>query len=593
MKSIFLLSCLLLSNYLYAQITRPIGVNLTYVADYATELVFTNTFRQSREWISSNADNTGAWDTQISIPYRPDGYPLQIPYDNGTNPPQKVKTLLIWDLFSATPTGNFRLKSSGTGQIRLTNGANGTFTSPVDTIVNVTGGVILEITASNANDPVHDIQFILPDYVNSYQTKIFTDEMLDFLTDFQVIRCMEFTATNGSPIVSWADRTMPDFYTQGKNTGVAWNYVVQLANITQKDIWINIPHKADDAFIDSLAHYLQTYLNPTIRIYLEYSNEVWNSSFSQQADCAQMAQTLGYTGQQWELAWKYTAKRSADVFQIFEDVFANDDRLIKIIPSQAANSWLTNQLVLFFNDPQYNPNQITADAIAIGPYFGHSVANDIANAGLASIITVDAIIDSLESSLDEAHQWMLLNKAVADNHNLDLIVYEGGQHLVATGNNINNDTLTQKLIAANRHNAMQDLYCTYFNYWYNNIGSLFCHFSSTQRYTKWGSWGIKENQQDTLNPKYLGIKSCVFSYNDVSTTINSEVRIQSLTVHPNPMHDYLFIQHPQNVIPFFEIYGNLGQLLFSGYGDRVNLSDYPSGMYLIRSANQIQRFIKQ
>jgi hypothetical protein len=235
---------------------------------------------------------------------------------------------------------------------------------------------------------------------------------------------------------------MPDFYTQGKNTGVAWNYVVQLANITQKDIWINIPHKADDAFIDSLAHYLQTYLNPTIRIYLEYSNEVWNSSFSQQADCAQMAQTLGYTGQQWELAWKYTAKRSADVFQIFEDVFANDDRLIKIIPSQAANSWLSNQLVLFFNDPQYNPNQITADAIAIGPYFGHSVANDIANAGLASIITVDAIIDSLESSLDEAHQWMLLNKAVADNHNLDLIVYEGGQHLVATGNNINNDTLT-------------------------------------------------------------------------------------------------------------------------------------------------------
>jgi hypothetical protein len=107
--------------------------------------------------------------------------------------------------------------------------------------VQVSGGVILELIASDINDPVHDIKFILPGYINTYQTQTFTSEFLDFLSDFQVIRFMDFTHTNGSPVVSWSDRTMPDYYTQGKFGGVAWDYVVQLANTTQKDIWITSP----------------------------------------------------------------------------------------------------------------------------------------------------------------------------------------------------------------------------------------------------------------------------------------------------------------------------------------------------------------
>lgn len=513
MKSVVIL---LLSHTIltaYAQVNRPVGINLSYVADYSTELVFTNTFRQGREWISSNADNTGPWDTGVNIPLRPDGYPLQIPYSDGVNPPQKVKTLLMWDLLGATPTGQFRLKSSGSGQIRLINGASGTFSSPVDTLVQVNNGVILEILSSQAGDPVRDIQFILPAYVNTYQNQTFTNELTGFLEDFQVIRFMDFTQTNGSPIQNWAQRTPQAYYTQAKFGGVAWEYVVQLANQTQKDVWINIPHQANNAYIDSLAHLLQNSLNSTLKVYLEYSNEVWNGAFSQNAYCAQMGQNLGYSGPSWERAWKYTAKRSADVFKIFQDVFTNDERLVKIIPSQAANSWLTNELITFFNDPFYNPHQVTADAVAIAPYIGNEVADAIVSNGLVNSITVPQIIDLLEGALIETQDWIDANQAVADNHNLQLICYEGGQHLVATGNNVNNATLTQKLIATNRHPDMQALYCQYLDYWYNNAGGLLCHFSSVQPYTQWGSWGLLENHQDTLNPKYLALQNCAFAAN--------------------------------------------------------------------------------
>lgn len=516
----FLIALCILSFPLFSQINRPIGINIAAVSDYSTELVFTNAFRQARMWISYNADNTGPWDTDLDIPLREDGYPLEIPYNDGVNPPQAVKTVLTWDLFEGTPTGVFRLKSSGTGQIRLSHGHYGTFNSPIDTLITVnnntgSGGVIFEIRSSLASDPIRDVQFILPGYVDTYTTQKYTSVFLDFLSDFQVIRFMDFTRTNGSSVVSWSDRTTANHYTQSKQTGAAWENVVEIANLTQKDIWINIPHQANDAYVDSLAHFLQSHLNPSSKIYLEYSNEVWNSIFSQNAYSAQMAQNLGYTGFPWERAWKYTMKRSADIFHIFDTVFAQDERVVKILPVQAANSWLTNQFVNFFNDPLYNPNQVTADAIAIAPYFGHDVANNIVSGNMVDSITVEQIIDSLDASLEEAMLWMTNNLAVANTHNLDLICYEGGQHLVATGNNMNIDVLTNKLKATNHHEGMTGLYCDYFNYWYEQAGGLFCHFSSTGRYSKYGSWGVKEFEHDTLNPKYIGLQNCVFAYNTV------------------------------------------------------------------------------
>lgn len=514
MKKKIIISFLLLSQlFADAQISRPVGINLSDVNDYSTEFVFTNAFRQCRQWISSNADNTGPWDTEVNIPLRADGYPVAIPYNNGINPPQKVKTLLLWDLLSATPTGLYRLKTQGKGQISLSNGATGVYNSPVDVLINVNNGVILEILQSDINDPVRNIEFVLPKYVNTYKNQTFTDELLQFISDFQVIRFMDFTHTNNSTVVGWNSRTKAENFTQGATTGVAWEYVVQLANEKKKDIWINIPHQADDNYIDNLATFLQNNLHSLAKIYIEYSNETWNGIFDQNYYCADRGAELGYTGEHWERALKFTAKRSADIFTRFEKIFTNDSRLVKLLPSQAANSGLADQLVDFFNNPQYNPSGVKASAIAIAPYFGNSVADQIAENNEVNSITVPAIINMLKTSILESEQWITDNKVVADFYGLDLVCYEGGQHLAGTGNNANNEVLTQKLISTNRNSEMQNLYCDYLDKWYTKAGSLFCHFNSVQPYSQFGSWGLMENQQDVLNPKYKAIKQCVFTIN--------------------------------------------------------------------------------
>jgi uncharacterized protein YneR len=518
MKTKFLLLFAFFSGSLAAQIERPIGINLTGIRDWSTELVFTDAFKQSRYWTPFNADGSGPWDTGVEVALDENGYPLEIPYDDGINPPQTVRALMLWDIGEAVPQGQYRLIVQGSGQVRLVFGANGVFDCPVDTYVNVTGGVSLEIMESDPADPITSIQFIYPDYVNSYQEKAFTDEFLDFASDFQVIRFMDWLDTNFSPVTTWDERGKKSYFTQTLEHGVAWEYVAELCNLLQKDAWINIPHMADDDYIFQLATLLKDQLDPDLHIYLEYSNEVWNAQFSQHQYAGEKALELGYTGTPWERAWKYTAKRSADIFAIFEDVFGGDARLVKIIPSQAANSWLTNQIVTYFKDPFYNPQQISADAIAIAPYFGGSVANDIVDEGLVNAITIPEIVDRMEETLPQAFAWMVENQDVANTHSLRLLVYEGGQHLVGTGANVNIDALTEKLIQANHHPDLQEPYCQYLDHWFQENGDLFMHFSSHSTYSKWGSWGVKENMADVGNPKYLALQECVFAYNNPSGT---------------------------------------------------------------------------
>ena len=63
----------------------------------------------------------------------------------------------------------------------------------------------------------------------------------------------------------------------------AAEHIVELANRLGVNPWICIPHMADEGYIQNLAAMFRDSLNPDLKIYLEYSNETWNSSFQQYA----------------------------------------------------------------------------------------------------------------------------------------------------------------------------------------------------------------------------------------------------------------------------------------------------------------------
>jgi len=551
--------------YLPAQINRPIGTNLSGIEDWSTEYVFVDVFNQSRDWIAHEYGWNAPWSSGVEIPLGPNGYPLEIPYDNGIDPPQAIRTLMFFgNLNGRYPGGMYRLISLGSGQIRLRGAAQGTFSSPVDTLVVVDptqGGVMLEIDTSLVSDPIRDINFIMPGFHQSFQQDPFHPDLLSFLEDFQGLRFMDWVKTNNSPVVTWADRNPVTYYTQTLGNGVAYEHLIDLCNRLQKDAWVCIPHQADDDFVERFAGLLRDSLDPNLKIYVEYSNEVWNSIFAQNQYASDTALALGYSGMPWERAWKYTARRSADIFVIFEQEFVDDSRFVKVVPAWAANSWVTNYILERFEEPTYNPTGIKADAVAIAPYFGGAIANNIGDNGLIQSITIPEILDSMEVSLTRAFSFMDNCKAVADSHRVDLIAYEGGQHVVAGWPHLEDTTLTRKLTTANKHPRMEDLYCRYFTHWYDTTGGgIFAHFSSHGLYGKYGSWGVKEFMEDTLSPKYLGLRNCVFSYNRDTIRTGIDFFDEALIkIYPNPSQAGIFYMEHSLFLPQIQLFDMMGK----------------------------------
>ncbi|MFA4887349.1 MAG: LamG-like jellyroll fold domain-containing protein [Candidatus Nanoarchaeia archaeon] len=159
-----------------------------------------------------------------------------------------------------------------------------------------------------------------------------------------------------------------------------------------------------------------------------------------------------------------------------------------------------------------NPTNEKIEAIAIAPYFGASIADDLVDKNEVDSITVNQILDRAELDIQtNVNNWMTTMSHYATTHTVQLLAYEGGQHLRATNAGLNNDVLTQKLIAANMDPRMKELYTLYLTQWKQVGGGLFVHFSSIVKPTKWGSWGLLEytGQPASEAPKYQAVKEFV------------------------------------------------------------------------------------
>jgi hypothetical protein len=201
---------------------------------------------------------------------------------------------------------------------------------------------------------------------------------------------------------------------------------------------------------------------------------------------------------------RYYAKRSAEIFRIFQNEFgAQQNRVVRVLSGQAASSNVLAQIMIAFQQPSINgvsinPTGATATAMAIAPYFGNGLADSIVTNNEVNTITVAEILNRLNTTyLPQAIQRMQQNKVVADQYSLPLIAYEGGQHLAATGNNVNNATLTQKLHDANRAAGMYTLYRDYFDAWFSTGGGVFAHYAFTQVPNEYGFWGALEHLGQT------------------------------------------------------------------------------------------------
>jgi hypothetical protein len=277
--------------------------------------------------------------------------------------------------------------------------------------------------------------------------------------------------------------------------------MVDLANRLKAAPWFCMPHRADDEYVRQFARLVKRSLDPKLKVYVEYSNEVWNGQFEQSRWAGEEGRKLGFADKPWEAAWRYTAFRSVQIFKLWEEEFGGRERLVRVLPSQAANAYVSEQ-VLTFRDAFKS-----ADALAIAPYVSCNVS-PTGKPGVAEVEkwSVDQALEYLETTaLPQTTGWLRDQKRVADRHGLRLMAYEGGQHMVGVAGGENNDRVTTVLQAANAHPRMGEIYRRYYDAWTAAGGDLFCYFSSVSQWSKWGSWGMLQFYDDdpALSPKFM------------------------------------------------------------------------------------------
>jgi hypothetical protein len=330
-----------------------------------------------------------------------------------------------------------------------------------------------------------------------------------------VLRFMDLMATNHNPTQTWAGRTTPQHYSQAREQGVCVEHLVELANTTLADPWFCMPHAADDDYVLQFATYVRDNLDPQLRAYVEYSNEVWNGIFTQAGYAQQEGLARGLSTDGWEAQMRFHSVRTVEVMAIWDSVFAAEpERLVRVMGGWASVPFVNETILDYENAYQH------VDALAVAPYFGHSLGSperaDATAAKEISEILLECGMDSTFIHLGNETEdgTTEQNRAICDARGLSLIAYEGGQHLVGYGGAENNQALTDKLTATNRDPGMRQVIYDDLVNWNTAGGGLFMYFSHTGVYGKWGSWGALEyqNQDRATAPKWQALLDYIADY---------------------------------------------------------------------------------
>ena len=397
-------------------------------------------------------------------------------------------------------------------------------------------------------------------YLNNRNAIIFNPDYLQHLRNFRVIRMMNFMEASPSyhcqqlkkdeyqhclnESISWENRAkMNDAVWGGSSRtafalhkGVPVEVLIALANQLNRDPWFTIPHYADDDYVSRFADYTQQHLNKHLRPHIEYSNETWNPGFQSHYYVKQKGIDAGLDSVPTEYSFRtvrtasyfaslrYYVQRSLEIFEIWNTEFADEnDRLVKIISGQQGDTILSEEML------KYNNASDKVDALAIAPYFFGCIDRStthctVSSHVLSTVESVDDIFDIIDhgnlriggdpSALEGTLLKIEKQAKIAQEYGVQLMTYEGGQHLTIMGSMGKLDQKRKNELRglfrdANRDPRMKERYLTLLKQWkaqhkeHDNV-SLFTLYTMAQSYYDYGSWGMKEwlTQERGQAPKF-------------------------------------------------------------------------------------------
>lgn len=533
----------------------PLAIGLAGVNDWGVQQPFLDVMKTARPWIGHLPGQWGGAsheDLQQAGYLDANGWVIE-------KPPEltAISALILTDLppEARSLAGRYRLRFEGNGIIEVTGRATNVRYGKGEVQFDFTpgsGSVDIRIQRTDRarkGDYIRNITVVHLDHAQAFDAgAIFNTLWLDHLQGFEALRFMDWMQTNDSDQVNWADRPKPGDYTYAR-TGVPVEVMLELANRTGADPWFNIPHQASDDYVRRFAELVRERLWIEQKAYVEYSNEVWNWQFLQAgwADAAAKARW----GQ--DDAWiEFYGARAAEIAQIWSGIYGPEakTRLVNVIATQTGWLGLEQRLLLaplwVAEKPGRKPPAAYFDAYAVTGYFGSFLGREkhvplvkewIADSNLQAATDADRLRlrDDQRAAYIAGHRFDaatlqagadladgLVNGETSDtvqyvtqtlfpyhaeiarSHGLDLIMYEGGSHVVGLGAMVDDPELTEFLIHLNYSQEMGALYSQLIEGWHAVGGQLFNAYVDVYHPTKWGSWGALRYLSDD-NPRWQAL----------------------------------------------------------------------------------------
>lgn len=538
-----------------------IGINIGFINDFSANWLYVDQFKSARPWVSGLLSNY-CWDCGPALDVDANGWVRSLPAGVVAHTPVLTNYYGGTDPRSFYPAGRYTVLYDGEGTLAYSGAAtrNADLSRAGRDVIDVTSyqnsSLILEIQSTNPNNYMRNIRVYPPGgscsndqtrycttnnqcdvgntcriFAETTNPQTFHPNYLRNNRAMSVVRLMQPGLTNEPGIERVVN---PSDYSH--RADAVWfrmppEVVGELATRLHSDVWVNIPVNASDALVRDIATRLHSTLSAQSRVYVEYSNESWNGAYPYiqqqqiltvrgcqnntdlQAGCDQdtnVGNNVYCENHPWptynqscaQAEMRQFSERTVQIGEIFRDVFGVNGRVIRVMATQAGSTYRTGILLAWRNAYQ------NIDVVAIAPYFGNSLDDDPATQNL-SLDGVFTRIQNIElpaalASVSDDIAFLRQNYPT-----LDLIAYEGGQHLVTAGANYNNAIVQDLFARANNDPRMGTLYTTYLNGWRERGGKTMVLYSDVTPQSSYGSFGalVSRDQPHEDSPKFTALEN--------------------------------------------------------------------------------------
>jgi hypothetical protein len=458
-----------------------IGINLSALGYENNQRVFANLVATGR-W---NSAGSTPWQPMAATQLTPDG---------------DVKFLLpgqIAPLFLTMPAGPFQkiaIKCRFEGKGKLTGDGTVRFRQQAGNVAdfdiiwrdgNLAG--FIQIIETNAKDPVRNIDCREADM----DPEVFFDPaFIKSLRGFGNIRFLDWQWVNINTAGDWS-KFLPENhqFITGAPEGVHPRVMIRLANEANIDPWFIMPYRADESYIRNFAAMVKKELKPSLKVYVELGNEIWNyaNPSTQQALTEGKALRLS-TNDHDAMLIRY-AQKSQNALKIWTETFKGEEaRLVRVVGIQNARPDTAKTVLGHDQLLEY------VDAMATASYFYAKTKEPTRD-------TLDAFFTELDVSVNDAINLAIQNKAIASSFGKRYISYEAGQHVLFKDHALLTDV--------QRDPRMGVLYSKYLKLWKERVGDLTVFYALTGPITGSGGWGLREyaDQPVADAPKWRAVQS--------------------------------------------------------------------------------------